>query len=300
VSVVDERLHDVEDNARGWTLRYGIRLRDLRGRASPFAPAADLVLDDPAPAPVDFHAEPSSDGIRLSWRLPEGWSPPPPEETESGPDSGAEPPEEEPGDEPVEGAETAGEEPAGDEPAGEEAVPATPTVTFNVYRTEPGAGFPESPVNVAPIPTMDYLDPDVTLDTTYLYAVRVVMDQQPSLREGRTAGPVEVQAIDRFPPATPQSLIRVQEGPAVRLFWRPNDERDLAGYRVYRRVDGGPWQQVGENSIERPSFVDSDVRVGQRLSYRVTAIDRVDPPNESEPTEPVEIEIVAEPNAPGG
>ena len=115
-----------------------------------------------------------------------------------------------------------------------------------------------------------------------------------------TAGPVDVRATDRFAPAIPEALVRVQEGLAVRLFWRPNDERDLAGYRVYRRVDGARWTRVGPDPIEQSTFVDRDIRVGQRLAYRVSAVDRMTPPNESEFTEPVRIEIVAEPNAPGG
>ena len=91
-----------------------------------------------------------------------------------------------------------------------------------------------------------------------------------------------------------------QEGPAVRLFWDPNDERDLAGYMVYRSVDGGEWTSLVKTAIEQAQFLDTDVRVGERLGYRVTAIDRASPTNESDTSEIVEVDLLVDPAAPGG
>jgi len=256
LSIEDTKLDEVDDRADGWTLRYAVVIRDVRERTAPLATAGDLAFGEPAPAPIEFGVDPTADGIRLSWQIPEGW-----------------------------------------QPVTEEPTPA-PT-SFNVYRAAPGEPFPERPINTIPVIATDYLDSTVTLDATYRYGVRILMTAVPSVREGLTAGPMEVRATDRFAPAVPDALIRVQQGLAVRLFWSPNDERDLAGYRVYRRVNGGKWKRIGPDPIEGTGYVDEDVRVGQRLDYRVSAVDRMTPPNESEFTEPVEVEILAEPNAPG-
>ena len=85
----------------------------------------------------------------------------------------------------------------------------------------------------------------------------------------------------------------------MRLFWNPSAERDVGGYRAYRRLQGERWLRFGPDPVEQPTHVDREIAVGQRWSYRVTAIDRATPPNESDPSEPVEIEIVAEPTAVG-
>ena len=75
--------------------------------------------------------------------------------------------------------------------------------------------------------------------------------------------------------------------------------RDVAGYRIERRVDQGGWAAVGPATIETPSFLDSGVAVGQRVGYRVLAFDRAQPANISPPSETVELELVAEPGTPG-
>jgi len=95
-------------------------------------------------------------------------------------------------------------------------------------------------------------------------------------------------------------LVTVQEGLAVRLFWDPNRERDLAGYRVYRRLEDDDWQLISPDTASNPLFLDNEIEIGQGLAYRVTAVDRADPPNESKPSEEKLLVVLAEPVAPGG
>jgi hypothetical protein len=174
-----------------------------------------------------------------------------------------------------------------------------PAYTYNVYRSHPEMPWPEMPLNPAPLAANEYLDREVTTGERYTYTVRVSLSLEKPYREGEPSETREIVAEDRFAPAPPQGLVAVQEGPAVRLFWNPNPERDLAGYRVSRSVDGGAWSRVGPPTNETPSFLDHDVEVGRRVAYRVEAIDRADPPNVSEPSVTVEIAVVAEPVAPG-
>jgi len=248
LALTDRSVAQLPDGGVGQTLRYAVRVRDRRGRPSPLVLAKDLVPLKPVPAPGGLHAEPTADGVRLSWTAPPGTGP----------------------------------------------------FRYNVYRSAPGAPHAENPLNENPLGDTEYLDSGVTAGERLVYTVRVALADGLPHREGETSAPCEVLTEDRFAPAPPQGLVAVQEGRAVRLFWNPNRERDLAGYRLYRKVDEGPWSRIGPDPVERPLYLDQDVLEGQRLAYRVTAIDRAEPVNESTPSMEVEVEVLAEPVAPGG
>jgi hypothetical protein len=173
------------------------------------------------------------------------------------------------------------------------------TYAYNVYRSHPESPWPEAPLNATPLAATEFLDREVTTGERYTYIVRASLSPERPYREGEPSETQEVLAEDRFAPDAPQGVVAVQEGRAVRLFWDPNPERDLEGYRVSRRVDGGPWEEVGPPTVETPSFLDGDVEIGRRYTYRVVAVDRAEPVNPSEPSADVEIEVVAEPVAPG-
>ena len=147
--------------------------------------------------------------------------------------------------------------------------------------------------------TTDYLDTTVVTGETYTYFARVVLADGRPYREGQDSETITLVAADLFAPGAPHGLVAVQEGTAVRLFWDPNAERDLRGYRVYRqRVEGpetGDWMPVGPDPVDAALFLDDDVRVGQRWLYRVTAVDRAAPPNESLPSDHVDVEVLVEP-----
>jgi hypothetical protein len=166
---------------------------------------------------------------------------------------------------------------------------------WNVYRTPAGQPTSEAPVNAEPISETSWLDTGALPGKSYDYSVRAVLAAGIPLREGVPADLLAVPVIDRFPPLAPGGLVAVQEAGAVRLFWDPSPERDLAGYRVYRRVGGAEWTAVHPDIVREPLFLDTGVAVGSTVLYRVTAIDRSEPPNESPASEPVEIQIVDEP-----
>ncbi len=245
--IEDLQLSDLTDRGIGWTLRYGVRVLDRRGRSSPVVLTSDLVLMPGAPAPTELSAEPTADGVRLVWQP----------------------------------------------------IPGDTTVGYNVYRSTPDAPWPESPLNPAPIVASEFLDSQVTTGQRYIYTVRAAVAATAPYREGEPSETQQVLSEDLFAPAPPEGLVAVQEGLAVRLFWDPNSERDLAGYRVQRSVDGGPWTLVGPERIEQPSYLDEEVEVGQRLIYRVEALDRAETPNIGEPSQAVELHVVEEPLAPG-
>ena len=56
----------------GHTVRYGILVRDRRGRPSPLVVGEDLVVLEPMAAPGSLRGEPTAQGIRLFWDTPPG------------------------------------------------------------------------------------------------------------------------------------------------------------------------------------------------------------------------------------
>ncbi len=130
--------------------------------------------------------------------------------------------------------------------------------------------------------------------------MRVALAEGRPHRESANSETISVLAEDRFAPRAPSGLVAVQEGTAVRLFWDPNPERDLRGYRVFRRslAPGREtdWERIGPDPVERPLYLDAEIEIGQHLAYRVVAVDRATPPNESRPSGEVEIELLGEPS----
>jgi len=165
---------------------------------------------------------------------------------------------------------------------------------YNVYRTQPGQPWPEQPLNARPIGATEFLDGAVETGGRYLYAVRIALAPEPPARESAASEPLGIVAEDHFPPAAPTDLVAVQEDANVRLFWNPAPERDVAGYLVFRSADGAAWERLGAGPVEQPQFLDDALPAASaRLAYRVAAIDRVSPPNQSPMSETVELELAA-------
>jgi len=244
VILEDLRLSELGQNAQGWTLRYGVRVRDRRGRPSALVVARDLNFLPWLASPGALTGEPTAAGVRLRWQQPD-------HSTEA---------------------------------------------TFNVYRSLPDSPWPHEPLNGAPIEGVEYLDTTAETGLRYLYTVRSVLALELPYREGEPSSTAEVVAVDRFAPAAPKGLVAVQEGSAVRLFWDPNEERDLAGYRVERIEQGQGWTRLGV--AESATFLDREIGNAQQLNYRVLAFDRSEPPNVSEPSGEMPIKIAREAPAP--
>ena len=241
--IADPTVGRLADAGVGWTLRYGVRVRDRRDRPSTLVVARDLAVVASVGPPSKLTAQASADGVRLAWEPPEGVT----------------------------------------------------NATYNIYRGPVEGLLDEKPLNLKPLATSDYLDADVRVGRTYRYVVRSVAAEGPPFRESVSSPQAIVDASDRFAPAAPTRLVAVQEGTAVRLLWNPNAEPDLDGYFVYRKL-GGDWTRQGE-ILGQPSYLDPDVKPGDVVRYRVTAVDRANPPNESEPSAEVELQVAVDPGA---
>lgn len=85
--------------------------------------------------------------------------------------------------------------------------------------------------------------------------------------------PVTIAPVDIFPPATPSGLQVTTAPNSFELSWNGDTEPDLASYRVYRSVAGGPFEKVAD--VQLPAFSDKEVQKGKDYRYEVSAVDRL-------------------------
>jgi len=107
------------------------------------------------------------------------------------------------------------------------------------------------------------------------------------------AGTIEVDDIaflgDEFAPASPQGVVVSADGASATLAWTPNDEPDVVGYRVYRRLAGtGSFNLLTPTLVAYSTFVDTTVSP-TAYEYYVTAVDNAQPQNESAPSATVAV-----------
>jgi len=131
-----------------------------------------------------------------------------------------------------------------------------------------------------------FSDPHFEFGRTYRYKVRVVFKKGAQEAEGEDSQPCEVTSWDVFPPAAPQGLTALYTVGAVELVWNANLEPDLAGYRVYRREEGKPFQLINQEMLRTPLYRDSLIQPQRHYFYEVTAVDLNG--NESKPSAEVQ------------
>lgn len=168
---------------------------------------------------------------------------------------------------------------------------------YNVYREVEGqARRPAQPLNPRPLSSNDFVDTTFSYGTHYLYTVRGVGMVFGPRRESSGSAVLRVLPLDRFPPAAPAGLAATVEGTVIRLYWFPNSEPDLGGYRIHRSrgtMSAPPDEEgvepdlgespeiIGEVTAADTSFTDETATPGVRYHYSVSAIDDASPPNES-------------------
>jgi len=145
---------------------------------------------------------------------------------------------------------------------------------YNVYRSEDPKSFPPAPLNQALVLKPEFEDRSFEFDKTVYYSVSVVGSREKPYAESAPSPALEVLPRDTFPPGAPQNLNAVEAGPAVLLLWAAPPDRDIAGYRVYRRQEGEDGARpLRDELIKEMSYRDETVQPGRKVAYRVTAVD---------------------------
>jgi len=157
---------------------------------------------------------------------------------------------------------------------------------YRVYRS--ATGKPGSFQLLGETKQPPYLDRDFAFGRTYVYEVGAVFREGETTAESEVSQPYEVIPRDIFPPARPTGLTALYTTGAVELVWNANTEKDLAGYYVYQREDGGQPRKLNKELLPTPILRDTNVQPGRTYYYQVTAVDLSN--NESPPCAEVEVE----------
>jgi len=139
---------------------------------------------------------------------------------------------------------------------------------YNVYRYENNQE-PQC-LNSKVLEDIKYEDEDFIFGKTYYYFVRT----SSSSGESANSEIIEVVAQDKFPPASPSGLMSMAAPGYITLSWDENKEKDLAGYRVWRRKEGqGEFVLLTQDPIKANNFTDTEVEKNTRYYYAITAQD---------------------------
>lgn len=79
--------------------------------------------------------------------------------------------------------------------------------------------------------------------------------------------------LDTVPPATPRGVKSITGDGQVTIEWFLSDERDLAGYKVWRGTDNENFELLEEVASNTSQFVDRDLNNGITYYYAVSSID---------------------------
>ncbi len=82
-------------------------------------------------------------------------------------------------------------------------------------------------------------------------------------------------AKDIFAPAVPSGLVSIATEDFISISWDANLEKDLAGYRVWRKMEGeDEYILLTTLPIQENAFNDTNVAKKKRYYYAVTAQDK--------------------------
>jgi predicted small lipoprotein YifL len=121
----------------------------------------------------------------------------------------------------------------------------------------------------------EYSDKDFLLGEVYRYFLRAVISDSPPLSESDNSEVIEVLAKDTFAPAVPSGLVSIATEEYISVSWDANLEKDLAGYRVWLKMEGqDEYISLTPVPIQENAFNDTNVEKNRRYYYAVSALDK--------------------------
>lgn len=221
------------ENPAGFVM-YGVEEVNVHGRSAGISNQVAIPVVPTIAAPDKVTAEVGAEGVRVSWTGP---APPTP--------------------------------------------PEGVTYLFRVMRRPVGAAGYIVIDDVGPSATGSYLDKTFGWEQKYEYRITTLSQVRAggmnAAVEGDDSPAVEVFTRDIYPPAQPSGLQAVYSSvgqkPFIDLTWAPNLEGDLAGYNVFRWVEGGQPQKLNTKLVQTSSYRDEAVEPGKTYSYSVSAVD---------------------------
>jgi hypothetical protein len=128
----------------------------------------------------------------------------------------------------------------------------------------------------------EFIDTGAQYGTEYKYQVVAILKAVESDPSKESV----ITPKDVFPPAIPTGLTALTGVNSIELSWERNTEDDLKGYHLYRALEGGDFQPLGE-LVPQPAYSDKDIEKGRKYRYTLSAADQQG--NESAKCAPIEI-----------
>ncbi|RLA91148.1 MAG: hypothetical protein DRG20_02255 [Deltaproteobacteria bacterium] len=163
---------------------------------------------------------------------------------------------------------------------------------YRIYRKKEGENFPLESISKELISQTCFEDKGLINGEKYIYTVRAVIKSDDLLIEGKGAKEVAVIPRDLNPPAPPKGLRALLHKNGILLHWLPNKEEDLKGYNIYRKENKKKWIRINNRVIEKSTYLDKDVSLGKIYFYKITALDKSSPPNESKASKIIKVRFV--------
>ncbi len=153
-------------------------------------------------------------------------------------------------------------------------------VRYQVSRSQGGAAF----LNIgAQLTDTVFVDSTVTNALNYSYRVQALTVYDQGTVGGGFSDVIETSPVDRTAPAVPLHVRAIRTGSGVKIYWDRGTEKDLLGYRVYRRQSADTEPEFLAEVKEPYNIYDDRSLSGTgRVFYSVTSIDKSRPANESE------------------
>lgn len=155
----------------------------------------------------------------------------------------------------------------------------TSPLLYQVYRGQTPEAF--RPIG-EPVSATTYIDSGLVNGQRYHYQVRAVRETGDTRLIGLATHSVAITPRDLTPPAPPRDLTGVMVKAGFKLLWERGTEKDLAGYRIYRRLpDEERPTNIGEVDRAEITFIDQLPQAPGGCYWSVTAFDKAEPANES-------------------
>ena len=141
---------------------------------------------------------------------------------------------------------------------------------YTVYRSD-GMSEPEK---LTPSPTagLSFEDRSFQFGASYTYTVRACATVTNPCLESDDSAARNIVPRDIFPPDLPAGLVAVPGPGVISLSWEPVRDQGLAGYRVWRKEEGGAeFDPLTPGLLPGNTFTDSSALKGKTYVYAVSA-----------------------------
>ncbi len=150
---------------------------------------------------------------------------------------------------------------------------------YRIYRSRTSSSFPtgfdQFGTFLATRPRT-YIDANVTVGTTYYYAVTALDDAEPANESGVSGTPnaTPLPTPDTTPPLAASGLTATVDDDDVNLDWTASPSTDTAGYEVYRSATAGALgTKISSGIVTGTIYTDQDLPAGSTSYYTVVALD---------------------------